>query len=357
MASEVDSSIGFNYDGWQSDENENGYQILLPVTIGTSFKNKANIQLLTGYAHTYADIDGTDGSGKVEGFLDTKLNLSYEHSQLLSLDWLFGLDFNLPTGKTGINEQDQSGLWDSDLVSVTRMGEGFNINPSISAAKNWNRWTAGLAIGYAFRGEYDYSDRIHDYDPGDIFNLAGELGYEFSPQWHSRFFAEYANFGKDKIDGDNFAREGDFWLFGMRLYHIQNRWEAFATLQSIFRGKSRFRQGTTGNIGTEQRNSHGDEWIAKLLYRYHLNRQTSMTTQFQYLFIDQNDYDNSSSYYIGTRQKGTLTLGLQHEWTQSLIASFQIKGFLMKDEENWRHPDEDRNYTGYSLNISLNKRF
>ena len=101
-------------------------------------------------------------SDSLSCIIDTKANFSYEIVDKFFADLIFGLDFNLPTGKTKLNLEQQGLVLDPDLVAISRFGEGFNVNPTITMAKVWNNFAAGIGVGYLWRGEYDYSEAVHE---------------------------------------------------------------------------------------------------------------------------------------------------------------------------------------------------
>ncbi len=50
---------------------------------------------------------------------------------------------------------------DSDLVSISGTGEGFNANPTLTLAEVWRTiGLGGIGIGYLVRGKYDYSEEL-----------------------------------------------------------------------------------------------------------------------------------------------------------------------------------------------------
>ncbi len=108
---------------------------------------------------------------------------------------------------------------------------------------------------------------------------------------------------------------------------------------------------------TESKNSHGDEWIAAVVYRYFQDKDTTVSTSLEYLSLQENDYDVSSLYYIGKRQKITLGCMVSKVLKKDLEASAEIKGFIMDDEKNWYHPGGDYTYRGFSLGAAVTKGF
>lgn len=352
-ASENTLESGFHYDWWDSDEGDSGMQFYLPIRAASQYRG-ISFEVLGAYAYTQVDPSG--GSKRsLSDFVDTKLNFAYNLEGRYGCDILFGLGFNLPTGHTDLSTRDLVLVVPPDLMSINTFGEGLNVNPRVSVARQWGDLVAGIGIGYTLRGEYDYSDGVEDYDPGEIFTLTGEAAYEFSPQWTGKILGEYVSHGKDTVDGDDYYQEGNVTLIGLGLEYAQPSWDAGLTLTGIFRDKSKIQQGTA--VPTEDKNSHGNEWISEVVYRYFQDKDTTVKTSLEYLFIEENDYDANSLYYIGKRQKITLGCSLSRSLRKDIKAAVEIKGFIMDDEKNWYHPAENYKYTGFSIGASITKNF
>ena len=166
---------GLSTNWWDSDTDDRGSQTYVPVTID-GVQGDFSLRLLTAFVHTR--VDPSDASKEsLSTVVDTKLNFSYAIVEKLPVDILLGLDFNLPTGKTDLDDEDRRTLLDPDLVAISRYGEGFNINPTITLAKQEELWGVGVGFGYLLRGEYDFSDTAQNYDPGEIFNISAEGFY------------------------------------------------------------------------------------------------------------------------------------------------------------------------------------
>lgn len=363
-ATEINARTGLTFDWFassghgkadgQAAEATDGYQFSIPVKIEMNFP-KFSADILSGFAKTQFKISGGEERSLADS-LDTKLNLAYPVSDQmpfqLPFDVLLGLDFNLPTGRTDLKEKDMVLLMGQDLVSITTFGEGLNINPTISLAKEWANWSAGFGIGYVWRGKYDYSSTTKEYDPGDIADLTAQLNYDFLTNYQAHFFADYAHFNKDTVKGEDSFQEGDFFLLGLGLKFNQPRWDVKADLQNILREKSKVKEEALAipAFSTEDKNSHGSEWIADLSWRYSLNDQTSLNSQMEFLWADENDYPSSDPImYIGKKQKLSLGVGAGRQINTRIDADVLVKGFLLKQN--------DRNYQGLSLITRLNVPF
>ena len=155
-AQEVEWQTGFHTDWWTSPNGDVGQQIYFPLISGVRYKDFA-ARVVAGGAYTSFSQD-TKTSSSLGAMLDTKLNLSYEYAQKWPVDVLVALDMNLPTGTTKLSNDEMRLIMDPDLISVTTLGEGFNVNPSVMFSRQWgDQWVTGVGFGYNFRGEYDYS--------------------------------------------------------------------------------------------------------------------------------------------------------------------------------------------------------
>jgi len=398
-------SSGINFDWWQDTKDNKARQSYVPLSLEARYKD-FSLTLLTGYAYTHKDPD-TGPSRSFSHTLDSKLNLSYEIIEKLPIDILMGLDFNLPTGKTDLKLKEVDLLMDPYLVSISHFGEGFNINPTLSLAKEWGKWTLGMSGGYLWRGEYDFGTvwettdplgrtsaiKIKDYLPGDIFSLTGEVRYEWSPNFRARLFGNYFWYEKSKWKESyksaygyselhrRSLKEGELWLLGMGINYRQKKWDCDLTLKGIFREKNEYDYREqwyyisglgwyaylvdTPSLVKEMKNSHGDEWVGDLAIKYFFDDKTTLKSYFQALFITKNGYPSFSPHYQGRREKYSLGLGLNRILIPNLEAEVDLKGFVMHDGErryplNYFFPNRtvsERHYKGFSGGLMVTSRF
>jgi hypothetical protein len=354
-AVEFQVQTGISYDWWESNKDDSGIQFHAPVQISAE-SDGFSFLMLTAYTYTNEDPNGGPDR-TLSNLIDTKMNFSYQFLDRFPVDVLFGLDLNLPTGRTQLEQRDLELLLDPDLVSITNYGEGFNANPLVILAKQWNSWGTGVGVGYVFRGGYDYSDETLNYDPGDIFNITGEVVYNLSEKWRFSLFGEYGDLAEDQLDNQDYYQEADFYLAGLEGRYSEGPWEGSVYLQSLFRGKSRFQEGVGGILKTEDRKSYGDEWTATANLSYRLNDVTTLKTILQYLHIYENDYDDDDPLYWGERSKISFGLGVSRLLTTTVEGSINLLGWVMDDDENWYHPDDDLKYEGFSATALLTSRF
>ena len=348
-AADVNMQTGLNFNWWDSTGGDRGSQTYIPLTLYGEQSN-FSAKILTAFASTNSTTPGVS-SDSLSCFTDTKANFSYEIVDRFFADLIFGLDFNLPTGKTKLNLEQQRLVLDPDLAAISRYGEGFNVNPTITLAKSWSKFAAGVGVGYLWRGAYDYSEAAMNYQPGDILNVTGEASYYFSPKWQGRLFGQVAHYGKDQVGGHDYYEEGVFFLGGTGINYFQTDWEARLAVQGIFRGKSQF-QAAGEALTTEQCDSYGDEWLADLSWKYNLSKVTTLRSKLSYLWMLENDYPSDSPYYIGSRQKTALSCAIARQLTPMMKGEFGLGGYILDVGRNWYHTD-DRTYTGLIASVML----
>jgi hypothetical protein len=342
---------GLNYEWWSSDKSDHGMQFYIPIEADSKLQ-AFSFQVIGTYAYTSIDTSNSP-SESLSKFTDTKLNLSYELLNKLPFDMLFGLGFNLPTGYTNLRDDQLVFIVPPELMDITTFGEGLNINPTLIISKEWAQWIVGLGLGYTWRGKYDYSFDLHEYDPGDIFNINAELGYDLTPNLHGRVFGEYLTYTKDKVQGDEFYKEGDVALAGLGATYKQSAWTLGCTLQGIYRAKSELHEEGATRLAIENHNSHGNEVVGDFSYGYSLDEKNTLNALLQLLWIGKNDYPSDSPVFIGKRQKITLGCGLARTFMPNVKGSLDLKGFYMDDKKNLYHPDEDLKFKGVSVGATV----
>jgi hypothetical protein len=355
-AAEIRMQTGLNFDWWSDSKDNNAKQLYVPLTV-TGQLNDFSFKLLTAHVDTHLDRSGVGGSS-LDHLLDTKLNLSYAIIDKLPVDVLIGLDFNLPTGKTNLKQSQLALILDPDLISINNYGEGFDVNPTITFAKEWGNWVAGASFGYLWRGSYDFSSEINitDYQPGAIYNVNAELRYFFSPAMYARFFGGHAWYGPDTVRGSDFFQEGDFSQFGLGLYYNQEKkWDAGVTFRGILRDKSRF-QVTPGALVTESNDRQGDEWIADLAARYLPDEKIALRSFIQGRYFTKNEYPNTpSSPFVGKREKLSFGVGVTRAICANFEAGLDVRGFVKHDDES-NFPllnKSARDFQGFSATLTL----
>jgi hypothetical protein len=353
MAAQVNVNSGMHVDWWDGDNGDAGLQMFIPFQVAGK-SSDLSIELLGAYVLTEVNPDAGQGYTQSQ-MSDTKLNFSYGVYDKLPCDLMLGLGFNLPTGKTDFSHRQMVLIQPPDLFTLPYFGEGFNVNPTVAVAREWGTWVAGLGVGYNWRGEYDYNYDYQDYDPGDMVTLTGEVRKSFSDALAGKLYTQYITYAKDTLDGEDFYQEGDAKLVGLGLKYSSASWDLACGTSVIFRGKNKLRQGTA--FPTESNNSHGDELNVGITHRYHLSQASSLVTFAKLLYITDNDYPAAAAYYVGKRLKTTLGCGIEKSLAKDVKAFAGVEGFLMDDDRNWYHPNEDVTYKGATFSAQVSKSF
>ena len=329
-AADFSVESGVQQEYWEDTRDSSGSQTLVPLRIEWN-RGDATIGLLTGAVHATLDSPGT-ADRSLTHTLDTKLNLSYVVQGKLPVDLLVGLDVNLPTGKTDLSIADLALILDPEIVSITTFGEGVNLNPTLSLAKEWGPWSAGVGVGYNVRRTYDVSTEagLTDYDPGDILSLNALVQRECTRGYVGRVFGKFSRFGKDRLRGADFFREGDYRMIGVGISRAGAAWEADVNLRGTFRGKAEILSG--GSLATEAERSRGDEWSAEASVRHALRKDVSLSGSIRGLIVAKNGYSDGASRHNGSKEKVALSVGCDRSFASGMAVGVSLKGFLMSEE-------------------------
>lgn len=326
----VSLQSGARQEFFEDTRDISGNQTLVPLRIEWSGES-ASAALLTGFARTEVDAPGSAGRS-LSDLLDTKVNLSYLVEGRLPFDLLLGLDLNLPTGQTDLPAADLVLVQDSEIAMVNSFGEGFNVNPTLSVAREWGRWTAGAGAGYTVRRSYDVSTEagLADFDPGDILSFHAMAQYRLENGYTARLFGTFARFGKDRVRGADFFQEGDFRMAGIGLARAGKKWEAQANLRGTFRARTRIR--SAGALVKEPERSRGDEWSMEGLVRYAASPDLSLFASLRGLLVTKNGYEEGSPRFNGKRKKVSFSLGADRRLGKELVGGAELLGFLLAEE-------------------------
>jgi hypothetical protein len=349
------AGTGVGYYWWEATNGTKGQQFLIPVEVKAQVRG-STVRVLTGYLYSYFDGEGTS-SHSLDDLLDTKLNLSQQLKGPWGLDWLLGLDFNLPTGRTKLNKQDLTLIMDPDLVPITTLGEGFDANPMLMIARAWQQVTVALGAGYVFRGEYDYASDLEDYDPGDMVRVAAEAYWAPWPAWTFHLRGGYTWYGEDEVDDRDFYQAGELWSASAGVRYQRPHWSLLGELRQYWRDKDQFREPGTLRLTNEERNGYGDETQLRTVFSYDVAEATTVLLDAALLYVEQNDYSSTDRLFRGERSKLSAGIGLNQRLGAHWDLRAHVSGFTMHDEETPEHPDNERTYRGVWLDLAIQARF
>lgn len=338
---------GFTYDYIKGNHGFSVSQLTFPLQFNGTL-DKLSYRFMTGFTRTSASAADSDDIS-MSGLLDTKVGATYQLSGKLPFELLLGLDLNLPTGRTKLTDRQTTLIFDADLLPINMYGEGFNLNPTITAAKGWKNWTFAAGLGYLWRGGYDFSESVKDYKPGMVLNTVAEARYYYLPKSYVRCFTGYTLYGTDTVDGDDYFSEGNLFQIGGAFSHVMNPLlTVTGGLTGIVHGDATVYDGTDRKIS--QSAYTGDETVLDLGVIYKRDNATLFTIPFQTRLTASNDF-------TGSKQKISLGLGVTREIIPNLLsADATLRGFYKHDNAA-PGTDEDARYTGIGLSASVTGRF
>jgi len=351
---------GISFHWWDDNADVKGEQLYVPIDLKASVK-QFSFRVLTGYAYSYLDNPG-EKSHHLSDLLDTKVNTSFVFELPWQVQTMLGLDLNLPTGRTNLHTKDLElvASLDPDLVPITSIGEGLNINPLIVLLRSFGDTDIVLGASYIFRGQYDYgsSYALQDYDPGDIQRYVVRLQFNQLDPLSLYLATEYTRYGTDELRDQDLYRPAPMWRLAAGLQYVQSTWKVRTDLNYFIRGKDRFREPGTFDLQNEEHNGYGDELNLTGSFHYKLlGDSTLLALGMGFLWIDDNDYPSSDSLFRGERTKLSASIGIDQHIGQVFILSGRLSGFTMHEEQTPAHPLEERSYRGYGISLFLTTRF
>ncbi|MCU0576605.1 MAG: hypothetical protein MUD15_07260 [Desulfobacterota bacterium] len=354
FALEKQFDTGFLATWWGNDNDDTGTQLAIPIRAGI-VNGDLNAQLLNAFVYTSVDPD-IGSSESLSSFVDTKLNISYALKGRAPVDVLMGLGLNLPTGYTDFKTEELVLVsLPPELLPISTFGEGFNVNPYLGIAKEWQQTALGLGMGYLWRGDYDYSETLQDFDPGDVFTITAEGVYDFTDACRGKIFAEYADYGTDTLDGEDYYQDGSLMLIGIGAAYVLPSSRIDGSITGISRSKAEYFTETGTPIDKEK--NYGDELHIDLMHTCFLDSTTALRSHVNFLSMGENDYEKDSPFYNGGRMKFSLGGGMEKDLSGALKGNADLSLFTIKDRENWFHPGEDYSYRGFILSAGLQMIF
>ena len=344
---------GFHLDWWKSDSGQSATQYHIPIEVSTEWGD-FGFKVLTAYVQN--DVEGSDGSDlSFGGVVDTRVNCDYAVVDRWPVDVLFALDLNLPTGQTGLSSAEAVSISNPDTVTITRMGEGLNVNPSISIVKQWDSLLVAVGLGAVIRGQYDAADSLKDYDPGDARQLTAALEYHFSDRLATQISGSHTEFDKDRLDGDDYYQPGNVNIFGLGITYAMDRWSLNGSVKTVSREKNEL-STASGKLISEDHNSYGDERIADLSCRIKITEKTEAALAFQYLTLSENGYPPTHAFYASDRTKTTFGVEVSHRLGSAWELGVRLQKYTTAVDRN-PVDDDDTDFDGGTAALWIAARF
>lgn len=322
---------GVHVDAW-SGAGQSGRQVLLPWSLGFDTPTWG-VSGRGALGHSERDPGGGAETGSMTGLVDTTLS-GYYRLRVAGAEVKLGLDLDLPTGDaTGVARlptRDLAAVQDEDLVTVERFGEGFDVNPTVTAYRSFGAFGLGLGLGYHRTGKYDPTrDAAHDdLDPGDELTVVALGDVYATDTIRLMALVAYTRFTADERGGRELFREGDELDLRVSVEWRPEPWWAAVAVRDVVRFKAE-RPDAGGGLVTEARNSHGNDIRVGATVGYVLDDAWSLQAAVDLRHVAANDYAAGDPLRDGGRTK--VAVGPSVTWTphRTFAVDAGLRYFLM----------------------------
>jgi hypothetical protein len=300
-ADEWTAWTGVHLDAW-SGAGQSGHQILAPLSLAfdTPFWG---LSIRGAVGDSERDPGGNRQSGRITGFTDST-TAGYYRWAVADVEIRAGLNLDLPTGVSQLKTRDLAAIQDEDLALLERFGEGFDVNPTISAYRNFGRFGMGGGVGYLWTGEYDPTEDIpgDDLDPGDEFTGTALADVALADALRLVGTVTYTMFSADTLGGRDSFQEGDELDFRISLEWRPEPWWVAVTFRDIVRFKAE-RLNAAGKLSTEPFNSRGNDIRGSVVVGYIIDDVWTIQGIVEIKHVFANDYPESEPLFDGGRTK------------------------------------------------------
>ncbi len=353
-AQEWTVQTGAHLDLWNG-VGQDGRQILVPLSLGFDAPSWG-LSARGAYGDSERDPGGGGASGSIRGFTDTTLS-GYLRFTAAKIEFQAGLDLDLPTGVSRLKNKELVALQDPDLVTLERFGEGFDINPTITAYRNFGKFGLGLGVGYLVTGKFDPTRDVtsDDLDPGD--ELTGVLIADFYVADAVRLLARaaYRRVTADERAGVEVFREGDELDLRLITEIRPEPWYAVITLRDTVRFKAE-RPDASGRLTTESRNSNGNDIRGAITIGYIVTDDWLVEVSVEARHVLENDYPEGNALHDGGRTKVAFGPSITWTPTRKFAIDAGVRYFILDVKQSPTFPKEGTIH-GVHADIRLTYRF
>jgi hypothetical protein len=300
-ADEWTAWTGIHLDAW-SGAGQDGHQVLAPLSLAfdTPFWG---LSIRGAVGDSARDPGGNRQSGQITGLTDSTL-AGYYRWVVADVEIRAGLNLDLPTGVSRLKTRDLAAIQDEDLALLERFGEGFDVNPTITAYRSFGRFGVGGGVGYLWTGEYDPTEDIpgDDLDPGDELTVTALADVSIADATRLIGTVTYTMFSADSLGGRDTFQEGDELDFRVTLEWRPEPWWIAVTFRDIVRFKAE-RLDAAGRLTTEPRNSRGNDIRGAVVVGYIFDEFWTIQGVVEVKHVFANDYPESDPLFDGGRTK------------------------------------------------------
>ncbi len=328
-SSPVNFDTGIQYYQWKNNKGQSGYQFVQPYNFSYVDK-KMEYALSTAYV-----ISRNNSPGKQErlaSFIDTTLSAAYTDERG-SDSFRYSLDLNLPTGKTGLTDEQNNAVMDEDVVAENSFGEGTNATLGYSISHKIGKedsWTLGL--GYTLRGHYDNDS------PGSSWSK--NLSWQHAEkQWQLTGSVNHESYSDGKIGIDHY-RQGD----ELEVNIVYDEELAIdKNLMLYYRYSNQ--QATQNRIGDEDGNLNTH--YAGFSLKKNCNGEDALRFTGDYMKKSGNTVDIHTDNDIAGRTKYTVGVGYDFALQDNRKLSIDLQRFFMLNQVV--DADGEDRYQGYNI--------
>jgi len=295
-------------------------------------------------------------NGQIVGGTDTAVSVAYDFPGLSVFEHEASLkvstNLNLPTGISELSAAEQPALVDSDLVSLNRYGEGFNLGLGVNAGvKLSNRWIIGFGVGHILKGKY-----IPDYGgaqltPGDSSTAVFDL-IRHTRRTTSEFNLLLVSEGLSKFDGMPLYRPGDLAV-GRVDYQLRlgSRWQVLTLVSVSYSNKSkRYLQQASGEYSLAPAKS-GAEFYGAAGVTYIVSPVQNVGLNLSYRDRKVERIDPSLLDYLPKRTIATAGISSTRAFRSGLNLFADVSAKHIKDRPSAIYASQGYNEIGVSLKL------
>jgi hypothetical protein len=328
-ADEWTARTGLRVDAY-TGAGQDGHQVLAPI--GLAFDTPSwGLDVRGAFGNSERD-PGTAPRGSLTGFTDTTLS-GYYRLTVAGTELRAGLGLDLPTGVSRLKTAQLATLQSEDLVTLRRFGEGLDVNPTLTAYRNFGVFGLGLGVGYLWNEEYDPSTQPNDdLDPGDELTVSALADLYATDTIRVLLRVAYTYYTPDERRGQEVFREGDQFDVRLTTEWRPEPWWAVLTLRNIVRLDAE-RVNPASRLVPEEHNSHGNEFRAGLTVGYILSDAWGIQGGVELLHVSSNDFPRGDPLRDGGRTKVAVGPGVT--WTPSRLFGVEagVRYFVMDVEQ------------------------
>jgi len=272
-------------------------QLVMPIS--TYIPLRENLEGRLYIAGVSNSLDEPGATRGLKGLTDVRIQIN---KSMMEDHLLFSLGANLPTGKTGLDFDEELAVMkylSRDYLSYPnrRLGHGLGVNLMVGGATVAGEFRLGCSALFHYTGEYEAYEDNSKYNPGDYFSLnAGAQRV----QGRALLMGDltFTTYGDDMQDGLKAFSRGNqftfrigtvfkasnFRLKGNARYYIRDRYTIYDATETVL---SQLRV-----YGNEFAFASSISWISS-------DKKWSLGPHFDLRFIDANEVELGDANTVG----------------------------------------------------------